>query len=158
MLRKHVPPASVSQIVLSYPEPHGRGALASSEAFFQSARQALSRGGTLTVVTDQESVYVSASLTLGLGFEGRHGFRVVESRSTTLDGERERLRDSKGPSVGDTEVERQRETAGERDEEEGGRAGAGGGGSRCNSGVSFFDALWTKRGFHKRWLLRCEAI
>jgi len=126
----HSSSSSSSSLVPRPPEPHGRGALASSKEFFQSARQALQTGGTLSVVTDQESVYITASLLLSHDFKGRGGFRVVESHSST----RERERD-------------------------GGRgARVAGGGRGGGGGVSFFDALWTKRGFHRRWVLRCEAI
>ena len=142
----HSSSSSSSSLVPRPPEPHGRGALASSKEFFQSARQALQTGGTLSVVTDQESVYITASLLLSHDFKGRGGFRVVESHSSTRERERDGGRGAGGHS----------ETAGDG---EGGRgARVAGGGRGGGGGVSFFDALWTKRGFHRRWVLRCEAI
>jgi hypothetical protein len=96
-------------------------------------------------VTDQESVYITASLLLGHDFKGRNGFRVVESHSAT----RERGGGGGSGAWG------QSETAGDG---EGGRGARGEGGGGGGGGVSFFDALWTKRGFCRRWVLRCEAI
>jgi len=96
-------------------------------------------------VTDQESVYITASLLISHDFKGRDGFRVVESHSAT----RERGRDGGSGAGG------QSETAGDVEDGRPARGEGGGGGGGC---LSFFDALWTKRGFRRRWVLRCEAI
>ena len=126
---------------MSFPEPHGAGALATNRAFLLGAHRALRRGGQLTIVTDQRSVYEGATAEMWAPALARR-FRLVGSSNQDLVGT----------------------TRGGSGEQRGGSGGQAPGGAGVlpkgweGGGSSFFNGLWASRGFTDRFFLCYAAL
>lgn len=131
---------------MSFPEPHGAGALATNASFLRGAHRVLRRGGHLTIVTDQRSVYQGATAVLQ-SRELSRIFRLVSSSS----------QDQGGTSfIGSQD---QGGTASEQSRQ----APAGGAGCVLprgweGGGKSFFNGLWASRGFTDRFFMCYSAV
>jgi hypothetical protein len=141
LLARSVPPGSVAQVVMSFPEPHGPGALATKAGFLLGAHRALAPGGQLTIVTDQRSVYEGA---------------VKELESAAL---KKRFR-----LVSRSSAEQKQGVEGSRTWDGFGKGKGGGADGRGvlpkgweGGGGSFFNGLWVSRGFNERYFLSYAA-